>query len=117
MEDTRLHLGARLKQARLEANLKQEQVARYLQVATSAISNMESGHRRLDATELFYLSKLYGKSLHWFFGEEPSASTKAGFRWYDDDPLIREIIFLLQKAPPSLRERVAYGVLGFLSER
>ena len=115
MEDLRIHLGARLKQARQEANLKQEQVARYLKVPVSAISGIESGHRKVDAGELFHLSKLYGKPLDWFF-EEGHPLTAHGIRWYDNDPLIREVIFLMQKSNPELRRRVAYGILGFLSD-
>ena len=56
----------RLKQARLEAKLKQEVVAKYLQIPTSAVSSFESGHRKLDAIELFMLSKIYKKPMEWF---------------------------------------------------
>ncbi len=110
-------LGAKLKQARQEANLKQEQVARYLMVPTSAVSAMEKGQRKIDAVELFYLSKLYAKPLDWFFEDSLPLSAAKGIRWYDNDPLIREIVVLLEKAPSDLRKRAAYGVLGFLSER
>ncbi len=117
MEDTRIYLSGKLKQARQEANLKQEQVAKYLRVPTSAVSTMENGQRKVDASELFYLSKLYGKPLAWFFEEEDQMAASRGIRWYDNDPLIREIIFLLEKASPELRKRSAYGILGFLSDR
>src|ERR1044072_2070593 len=61
----------RLKQARQEAKLKQEVVARYLQIPTSAVSSFESGSRKLDAFELFMLAKLYQKPMEWFFSERP----------------------------------------------
>jgi transcriptional regulator with XRE-family HTH domain len=117
MEDTRLTLGIRLKQARLDANLKQEQVARFLKVTSSAISGLENGQRKVDAWELFYLSKLYGKPLSWFFDEDHPLTGARGVRWYDQDPLVREVIFLLEKASPELRKKAAYGILGFLSDR
>jgi transcriptional regulator with XRE-family HTH domain len=117
MKDTKTSLGAKLKQARLEAELKQEQAARYLRVTPSAISTMESGQRKVDSMELFYLSKLYGKPMEWFFDEEHPLTTARGIRWYDKDPLIREIIFLMEKAAPELRRKAAYGILGFLSDR
>lgn len=117
MKDTRTSLGSKLKQARQEANLKQEQVARYLRVTTSAISTMESGQRKVEAMELYYLSKLYGKPLSWFFDEEHPLPASGGVRWYDNDPLVREVVFLMEKSSPQMRKKAAYGILGFLSER
>jgi transcriptional regulator with XRE-family HTH domain len=117
MKKLRTALGAKLKSARQEANLKQEQVARYLRVPGSAISAMESGNRKIDATELFHLSQLYGKPLDWFFDEDTPVTQASASRWHDHDPLVREIILLLEKAPPESRRRAAYGVMGFLSDR
>ena len=116
MEDIRDALSKRLKTARQEAGLKQDQVARYLQISTSAVSTLESGQRKVEALELFQLSKLYAKPLEWFFEEEHPLSGR-GSRWYDNDPLIREMVFLLGKVSPDLRKRAAYGILGFLSDR
>lgn len=113
MKNTRTTLGAKLKQARQEAELKQEQVARYLQVTPSAISTMENGQRKVDATELFCLSKLYGKPMEWFFNEDHPLSVAQGVRWYDKDPLIREVIFLMEKSSPDLRRKAAYGRVYF----
>jgi len=108
----------RLKQARLEAKLKQEVVARYLQIPTSAVSAFESGHRKLDANELYMLSKLYKKPMDWFFNERPDYMFISGSAAVDaDDPLLAECMQLLKKAPKHLRQSAAYGVIGFLSER
>lgn len=117
MEDTQVQFGAKLKKARQEASLMQKQVAQYLMLTVSAISAIESGQRKVDALELFRLSKLYGKPMEWFFEEPHPLSLKQGIRWYDNDPLVREAIYLMQKAAPPLREKAAYGVLGFLSDR
>lgn len=46
-------LCRRLKQARQENNIKQETVARYLAVPTSAVSAFESGHRKLRRRNCF----------------------------------------------------------------
>lgn len=108
----------RLKQARLEAKLKQEVVARYLQIPTSAVSAFESGHRKLDATELYMLSKLYKKPMDWFFNERPDYLFISGNGAVEaDDPLLNECMQLLKQAPKHLRQSAAYGVIGFLSER
>ena len=106
---------ARLKKARLEVKLKQAQVARYLQLPVSAVSAFESGQRKLDAIELFMLSRLYQKPLEWFFEDgRPSSSLSAPSK---ADPLLDECIRLLQKAPTEMRRSAAYGVIGFLSRQ
>jgi len=125
----------RLKKARLESRLKQAQVARYLKLPVSAVSAFESGQRKVDAIELFLLSKLYQKPLEWFFEEgRPSSSlsvpaSRNGTRYAQappsppasgqesEDPVLLECIRLLQKAPTELRRSAAYGVIGFLSQQ
>lgn len=112
----------RLKQARQEAKLKQEVVARYLQIPTSAVSSFESGSRKLDALELFMLSKLYKKPMEWFFSERPDYMfignrAQPQVQADADDPLIAECFKLLKSAPRHLQKSAAYGVIGFLSER
>lgn len=120
MINDRNQICFRLKQARLEAKLKQEVVARYLQIPTSAVSSFESGHRKLDAVELYMLSKLYKKPMEWFFNERPDylfISTSGRQSADVDDPLINECLNLLKNAPKHLQKSAAYGVIGFLSER
>jgi transcriptional regulator with XRE-family HTH domain len=119
MINDRNQICFRLKQARLEAKLKQEAVAKYLQIPTSAVSSFESGHRKLDAIELYMLSKLYKKPMEWFFNERPDymfiSSPRQNVEL--DDPLIAECMNLLKNAPKHLQKSAAYGVIGFLSER
>ena len=95
------------------------------------------GQRKVDAVELFMLSKFYQKPLEWFFEEgRPSSSlalsagvSKNGTHYaqappglnssFEDceDPLMLECFRMLQKAPLELRRSAAYGVIGFLSQR
>ena len=110
----------RLKQARQESGLKQENVAKYLKIPVSAVSSVESGKRKLDALELHALSKLYNKPVGWFFGDHEAISgppdlslTLSG----DDDPILLECLKLLRGAPKNIQRSAAYGVIGFLSER
>jgi len=115
----------RIKKARLDARLKQEQVARYLNIATSAVSAIESGNRKVDALELNQLSSLYHKPLDWFFdpGTDHSeqgtftGKTESGESLGMEDPIIQECLQYLRKAPADLQRRAAYGLLGFLSDR
>ncbi|MBW4461759.1 MAG: helix-turn-helix domain-containing protein [Nodosilinea sp. WJT8-NPBG4] len=57
---------ARLKAARLDANLTQQQVAACLSVPQSFISKCESGERRVDVIELLEFASIYDKPLMYF---------------------------------------------------
>ncbi len=56
----------RLRQARLDASLTQEQVAERLGKPQSFISKSENGERRVDALELEAFASLYGKPIDYF---------------------------------------------------
>src|SRR5438874_13821549 len=68
----RAALGVRLKDAREYRGYSQEDVAKYLGMARSAISLIETGARRLDILELRKLAKLYECSIEELTGEKPS---------------------------------------------
>lgn len=56
----------RLREARLGAHLKQEEVAAKLNKPQSYISKIERGERRIDVAELAALAKIYKKNLDHF---------------------------------------------------
>lgn len=56
----------KLKKARLDARLRQEDVASKLKKPQSYISKIERGERRIDITELKELAGIYKKSLSFF---------------------------------------------------
>ena len=56
----------RLKKARLEAGLKQTEVAKKLAKPQSFISKIEQGERRLDVAELKKIAGIYKKPLDYF---------------------------------------------------
>ena len=59
----------KLKEARIESGLTQEQVAKKLGKPQSYVSKSESGERRLDVTELKKFAELYKKPVSYFIGE------------------------------------------------
>jgi len=59
-------LAARLRQARREAGLTQQQAARLLGKPQSFVSKLENGERRLDAIELLTIAQLYKKNVSFF---------------------------------------------------
>jgi len=103
----------KLKQARVDANFTQSEIAKILSISTSAISMMEAGERKLDIFELFGLLKIYQKDISFFTDESLS---KQGKRWYDKDPILAQAIALLEQASPKLQKASAMGLIGFLQE-
>src|SRR5258706_7927819 len=77
-EEERRRLGDRLREARKYLGLKQEEVAAYLKIPRTALTDIENGQRRVEAMELTRLAKLYRQSVGHFTGEdEASASLPA----------------------------------------
>jgi transcriptional regulator with XRE-family HTH domain len=103
----------KLKQARLESDLKQSEVAQALGLPASAISLIESGERKLDIFELYELAQIYKKDIKYFLEDNNSAKFR---RWYDDDPAVTQAIELMRQASGADRKASAMGVIGFLQE-
>jgi len=56
----------KLKQARFDASLKQEDVAHKLKKPQSYVSKIERGERRLDVVEVKEFAKIYKKMIGYF---------------------------------------------------
>ena len=63
-------LGDRLREARKYLGLNQEEVATTIGVPRTALSDIESGQRRVEALELSRLAQLYQRSVSYFTGDE-----------------------------------------------
>lgn len=73
-ENARRRLGERLREARKYLGLKQEEVAAYLKIGRTALTDIESGQRRVEAIELTRLAQLYRQSVAYFTGEDESSA-------------------------------------------
>jgi transcriptional regulator with XRE-family HTH domain len=77
-EAERRRLGETLRQAREYLGFSQDEVATFLKVPRTAITNIESGQRKVEALELKRLAELYRHPVGYFTGEdEASASLPA----------------------------------------
>ncbi len=68
----RASLGARLKEARVYRGFSQEEVADFVGVSRSSISQIESGQRGIDTLELQKIAELYECSMDELLNETPS---------------------------------------------
>lgn len=71
----RRRLGERLREARKYLGLKQEEVAGYLKIPRTALTDIESGQRRVEAIELTRLAKLYRQPMAFFTGEDEAGAS------------------------------------------
>ena len=69
----RRRLGKKLRQAREYIGFSQDEVANVLRVTRTAVTNMESGQRKVDALELKRLAELYRQPVTYFTGDEDEA--------------------------------------------
>ena len=97
-DKARQRLAEKLRLAREERGLSQEEVAAKLGIPRPAVSQMERGHRRVEALELARLAKLYQRSLSFFAEEEPVGTSR---------------LSLLQRATADLSEKDREEVLRF----
>lgn len=65
-------IAERLKEARTLAGLSQENAAKILGIQRPAISEIESGKRKVSAEEIIQFSKLYKVSTSWLLLKEES---------------------------------------------
>jgi len=103
----RKQLAERLRIAREESGLSQEQVAEYLNLPRPAISLIERGQRRVEALELARLAKLFNRPLSFFTDddlprdESPQLEllkrTAASLSDKDRDEVLRFAEFLRQR--------------------
>jgi transcriptional regulator with XRE-family HTH domain len=70
----RKRLGEKLRDARKYLGLKQEDVAMALRIPRTALVDIESGQRRVEAIELTRLAKLYRQPVSYFTGEDAGAA-------------------------------------------
>ncbi len=73
-DEERRRLGDRLREARKYLGLKQEEVATYLKIPRTALTDIENGQRRVEAIELTRLAKLYRQSVAFFTGEDEASA-------------------------------------------
>lgn len=74
-EKDRRRLGDRLREARKYLGLKQEEVANYLKIPRTALTDIENGQRRVEAIELTRLAKLYRQPVAYFTGEDDASAS------------------------------------------
>lgn len=71
MPDQKPNIAIRIKEAREYLGLTQQQVANAISIPRSAVSDIESGKRKVNADELKQIAALLRHPVSYFLGEEP----------------------------------------------
>lgn len=74
-EAERRGLGEKLRQAREYVGFSQDEVASFLKLTRTAITNIESGQRRVEVLELKRLAELYRQPVGHFTGEDAASAS------------------------------------------
>lgn len=75
---TQAELARRLKAARINSNLTQQQVADVIGIPRTAVAQIEAGNRAVNSLELDKMARLYGRSVAEFLSDDA----------FEDDPII-----------------------------
>lgn len=70
---TQADLGRRIADARAEAGMTQADLAARIGMERTALVRVESGERKVSATELVAISSVLDRPVDWFFAEPPAA--------------------------------------------
>jgi transcriptional regulator with XRE-family HTH domain len=114
-DEQRALMAERLRQAREYVGLSQEEVANVLGISRPAVTNIESGTRKVEATELNTLARMYRRTLDYLLtGREPAsngpeqlaflARAVRGLSDRDLDEVARFAEFLKQSSKPPSQE-------------
>jgi len=93
MNDINFEIAQRIRAARLQRNLTQQDLAEKFNKTSATISDIERGKTQITASDLVLFSELLVKPIEYFFGEDFS----------DSD--IEDVIALMRKLPPETRKQ------------
>lgn len=101
-------LGKRLQKARTALHLSQEYVARQLDIDQPAISQIESGNRKVTSEELDKFSKIYGISANDLLAERSLAPSQMFARKFNRlDVVDQQEVLNLMEFKRMMKERKA----------
>jgi transcriptional regulator with XRE-family HTH domain len=76
-DDQRQQMALRLREAREYLGLSQDDVAAALGISRPAVTNIESGTRKVEAIELDKLARLFGRTVEYFLTGEQAIASKS----------------------------------------
>jgi Zn-dependent peptidase ImmA (M78 family)/DNA-binding XRE family transcriptional regulator len=119
-------LGRRIAEARADSGMTQVDLAGAIGLERTALVRVESGERKVSATELMAITSALGRPVDWFFSESPPAVVSrrrdpavGGFSRRLDlalELVARDVAFLADRELVVLPGRAAHGTPGSYRE-
>jgi transcriptional regulator with XRE-family HTH domain len=101
-------IGKKLQEAREEAGLSQEELARKIGCTQASLSNYELGKRRLYLADLQRIGQLLGKQITYFLDESPGQESAHPDELLNilEEQYLREILLAAKELKSSQRKSV-----------
>ncbi len=93
MNNNNILIAQRIRAARLQRSLTQQDLANKFGKTSAAISDIERGKTQITAADIIIFSDLLVKPVEYFYGEDFS------------DPEVQDIIALMRKLSPEMRKQ------------
>jgi transcriptional regulator with XRE-family HTH domain len=93
MTDENIFIAQRIRAARLQRNLTQQDMADKFSKTSAAISDIERGKTQITAADLLVFADLLLKPIEYFYGEDLS------------DSEIEDLIAIMRRLPPEMRKQ------------
>lgn len=114
LDQQRVELGQRLREAREYIGLSQDDVASVLGVSRPAVTNIESGARKVEALELSKLASIYGTTVEYLLTGQKTVAVEEeklaflaratqGLSQSDLEQLLRFTDYLRNSSKPTRR--------------
>ncbi len=105
-------IGRKLQEAREEAGLSQEELAKKIGCTQASLSNYELGKRRLYLADLQRIGQIMGKPITYFLEDaEEEAPVQEDLKSLLKDPYIREVLAAVRDLKPAQRKSVLDFIL------
>jgi transcriptional regulator with XRE-family HTH domain len=91
-------IAKRIREARKQAGLTQQELASHLRRTSAAISDLERGKVQVTAVDLHSLADLLHQPIEYFYGEEFGGNE------------MRDLIYVLRKSPAEIRKQAVPGI-------
>jgi transcriptional regulator with XRE-family HTH domain len=76
LQENREKIAARLKEARVASGLSQDEAAKQLGLKRPAVSEIESGRRKVTAEEIIHFAEMYRVNKSWLLLEEEEEDSR-----------------------------------------
>ena len=97
-----IEIVKRIREARQERDLTQQDIADYLGKTAASISDLERGKVQVSASDLHKIAEYLNKPIEYFFGEE----------YLGDDT--QDVIALIRRMPPEIRANQVAAISSIL---